>query len=134
MAKGLKTGGRNFKPGNPGGKGRPPVPPELKAARKMNRTELELLLTEMLQLSPLELKTRKDNPKSMLELFVISIITQGINKGDHQRLDFLITQLLGRIKERLDISMRPYEDLSDDELDERIADLEKRKAIPPGAS
>lgn len=38
LAKGFKTGGRNFEPGNTLGKlgGRPPVSPEIKAARKID--------------------------------------------------------------------------------------------------
>ena len=39
MAKGKKTGGRDFELGNAGGPGQPPVPSDLVEARKINKIE-----------------------------------------------------------------------------------------------
>ena len=102
MTQGRKTGGRDFKKGNPG---RAPVPAEVKAARKLSQNELTLLLNKYLYQSRAQLQRiakRKSTP--MIDLFVISIISKGTSGGDHKRLEFLFDRLVGRVplKARID--------------------------------
>lgn len=44
MSKGKKTGGKDFEKGNPGGKGRPLIPPDVKAARKLFADDFTIAL------------------------------------------------------------------------------------------
>lgn len=106
MAKGRKTGGKNFQPGvvtNPNG--RPKTPEDLKQARKLTSLELERALNEFLSKSKDELKEIKENPKStMLQLMIHSIVVNAVNKGDQQRMDFLLNRTIGKIEEKLKIN------------------------------
>lgn len=97
-----------FQKGNTHGKGRPPVPEDVKEARKFNRREIELILTKFLQMTPIQLEAVKTNPQSTaMELFIHSIVVNGINKGDPTRLDFLLTQILGKLKENVSVEFTP---------------------------
>ncbi len=107
MAKGKKTGGRNFVPGvvtNPNG--RPRIPEDLIGARKVNRAEVERLLNKFLIMGPLELNEFKRDPKAtMLELMIHSIVVKAVNSGDQQRLDFLLNRLIGPVKQQLQVEL-----------------------------
>lgn len=105
-----------FKPGNPGGPGRPPLPDDVKELRKLNKAELEKTLNECLCYTPSQLKKIKDDPEStMLQLFVVSILTHGTNKGDHQRLGFLLDRLIGKVLDRIQVE-DPYAHMTLEEL------------------
>lgn len=129
MAKGKKTGGRDFKPGWEGGNGRPRVPEDIKEARKITTIEVERILTELMSMSPSELVQIKQNPKStMLELMIHSILVNAVNKGDQQRLDFLLQRLIGKVKEKIDIEINPFMNKSIQELESLVkAKLQEKK-------
>lgn len=110
-----------FKPGNPGGPGRPIVPDDIKEARKLTSTEVERILTQLLSMSPSELVQIKQNPKStMLELMIHSIVVNAVNKGDQQRLDFLLQRVIGKVKEKIEMEINPFEGKSEAELKELV--------------
>lgn len=119
MAKGTKTGGKDFKKGWKGGPGRPKVPEDLKEVRKITNTSLETKLHEFLTMSAQELSGVKQNPKSsMLELMIHSIVVNAVNRGDQQRMGFLMDRLLGKVKDQIEVETytRPLRELSNDEL------------------
>lgn len=65
---------------------------------------MERCLSEYLQLSPAQLSKIKNDPEStMLQLFVVSVITHGVNKGDNVRLNFLLEQMLGKIADKVNV-------------------------------
>lgn len=99
MAKGKKTGGKDFKPGvvtNPNG--RPPDAPELKELRHMSKNELAALFHKILAAKPEELNNFNG---TVLEKWVSSIIYHGIKTGDYGRLNPFIERLFGKVKEEV---------------------------------
>ena len=102
MAKGRKTGGRNWKPGQSGNpKGRMPIPEDLRQIQKFSRTVIELILNKYMQTPTIELKRMLDNPDKIpaMELMVIQVLVKGIEKGDERRLGFLFDRVIGKPKE-----------------------------------
>lgn len=89
-----------FKPGQSGNpNGAPKVPADLVAARKITRQQFELTANKYLSMSVSEL-SKLDKHKgdiTLLEAMIISVIQQGIKKGDHVRLDFLLDRLIGKV-------------------------------------
>lgn len=128
-----KPRGKPFKPGNKAakGKGRPSLPPEVKAAKKLTRAALEELLHRYVHMTKLELAARKKaEDASQLELMVIGIIEAGAKWGDSHRLNFLLDRLVGKVAEPVDITHRLGK-LTRDELlaagEEAIAFLRKQR-------
>lgn len=121
-----KTKG-SFKVGHPGGPGRPKLPPEVHELKRINRAEVQKVLNEYLNLTREQLnKVTKDPEATSLQLFVISLITQGINKGDPVRLGFLFDQLIGKMTEKIEVS-NPYAQMSLEELKELGKEILNKK-------
>jgi hypothetical protein len=98
MARGKKTGGRDFKPGEGG---RPRLPQDIKDARKINQVEFERVVNEFLYMTKAGIRERLeafDTPT--LEHLMGQIILKAIDQGDQLRLDFLLNRTIGRMKER----------------------------------
>ena len=96
-----KTNG-TFDDGNEfgAGYGRPRIPQDIRDARKLNRTEVERVINEMLGWSIKELKAFTDNADNkVFECLVASILAKAIHQGDQQRLDFVLTVLNLKPKE-----------------------------------
>jgi hypothetical protein len=103
MAIGKKTGGRDFKPGqvaNPNG--RPIVPEEIKELRKLNRSEIEQLISDFMRKPLHELQAMSKNPATTaLDRMIASVVEQAVFRGDHKRLNFLLDRLIGKVPDRL---------------------------------
>ena len=103
MAKGKKTGGKDFKPGH--GIGRPRVPDEIKKAIGLTKAEAATKLVELMKLNLTELETLiRDRSKSALELWIARIIALGIKTGDHSRLNFMFDRIIGKVTDKVEIS------------------------------
>jgi hypothetical protein len=100
MAKGQKTGGKDFPKGVSGNpNGRPPVPADIREARGLSQTEFERIATELLERTKEELNTILKDPKTPAKVVLIArIIRSGMWSGDTKRLDFLMNRLAGRPK------------------------------------
>lgn len=123
MAKGRKTGGKDFTPGHDRG-GRPALPDDVKQLKKLNVAEMERVLNNCLQMNRDQINEAQKNPDApMIELLVLSIISHGINKGDPMRLNFLLDRLIGKVKEshELDISERTLQILIEETKSEKYA-------------
>lgn len=103
MAKGRKTGGRNFQPGivtNPNG--RPKVPDDIKEMRKLDQLELERMMNQFLNITAeqltLEIKSGKLTNKEML---IATLISKAIVFGDHHRFDFILNRLIGKVTDNI---------------------------------
>lgn len=106
MAKGKKTGGKNFEPGWAGGPGRPALPADLKEARALTRVDFERLINKFLFMGKSELeKVKASNESTAIELLISSIVLKAANDGDHLRTDFLLNRLIGKVQEKLEVSM-----------------------------
>ncbi len=100
MAKGTKTGGRNFVVGNAGGPGAPKVPDDIKKARKLNRIEFERILNKYIHVKLGDLHgIIKDPHTEVLDGIVCKILSKGFNEGDPRRLEFVIDRLIGKVQE-----------------------------------
>lgn len=105
MARGMKTGGKDFKPGQMPGPGRPPAPPELKEARKLNQIDFELLVNKFLRMNKEDIQeVLRSNTSTTLELMIAGIISRGVTGGDQNRLEFILSRLFGKPKERHEIT------------------------------
>lgn len=98
MAKGKKTGGRDFQPGNDFGQGRPPVPEDLKHSRSLNRIQFERTLNKYVHLTGREISQALENAESnsILEMIVAKILDKAFNEGDTRRLEFVLERLIGK--------------------------------------
>lgn len=102
MARGKKSGGRNFEKGNPGGPGQPPLPPDVKKARKLNAAEFTRVATEYLYFTKDELKKKATDPATpIIELLVGSIVAKAVEHGDSTRLEMLLNRLIGKVTDKI---------------------------------
>lgn len=94
-----------FKPGQSGNpSGRPKVPGDILEARKLNQVELERIINKYLYMDRESVKAAINNPATpMMELMVASIVAQAAQKGDQQRLDFVLNRLVGKVKDQLEV-------------------------------
>ena len=103
MAKGSKTGGRDFKKGevnNP--KGRPRLPAHVKEARKLNKVKFEEILQKYVTHNLKGLKDALNDPDTpAIELAVVKILHESIKTGDQRRLEFILDRLIGKVKEEV---------------------------------
>lgn len=89
---------KNMAPANP--KGRPKIPDlvELKKIRRIKRAEAQDAIQTWISKPIDELKIACKNPDTKaLDAMIISTILHAIQYGDHKRIDWIFTQLLGRI-------------------------------------
>lgn len=101
MAKNKKTGGKNFSPGQNGYTSN--VPEDLRQSRKLTKTEIELILYKYLDKPLGELMAEaKDPTKPTIEVLVMSILITAIKRGDHDRLNFVLDRLIGKVKDNVD--------------------------------
>jgi hypothetical protein len=106
VAKGKKTGGRDFQPGQSGNpKGPAPLPEDIKAARKLTPLEFERAVNKFLFWSREAIEAAaKDTSLPALDAWVIRIILKATVKGDERPMSFLLERLIGKVKERIEHS------------------------------
>lgn len=105
MAKGKFTGGRHFEKGNPGGPGRPKMPPDVKQAHQLSQNEIALILSELIKCDLDQLKAKLRDPKArVFDLAIASVLKFAIEKGDQMRIDFILNRLIGKVREPVDVS------------------------------
>jgi hypothetical protein len=97
VAKGQKTGGRNFPRGVSGNpNGRPPVPDDVREAREADRVELARILHRVLRLTKKELAARfKDDATPALERMIVQLVRSACWGGNPYRVGFLLKQIGG---------------------------------------
>jgi hypothetical protein len=106
MATGKKTGGRDFKKGQPGGPGRPPIPQEVKALAKVSYAQFLAMVGNLGASNIEQVKERQADPATtMLELCVLKILENALTEGDPKYLTFITDRLYGRVKEQVEISV-----------------------------
>jgi hypothetical protein len=105
MARGKKTGGRDFQKGqsgNPGG--RPSIGTELK---KIGAEEVRFLLTALLSAGETDIiKMESDTTQPMVRRIFARIIANAFINGDMERFDKLLNRLCGKPKEEIDLKVR----------------------------
>ena len=99
MAKGRKTGGRDWKSGTSGNKaGRPALPPELRAVKPISAARVRTIITNLMFMGREEMLKHIQAPTtSVLELLIASVMTHATTEGDEARLGFLLDRSIGKI-------------------------------------
>jgi len=105
MAKGKKTGGKDFVPGDPRA-GRPPMPADLKKANALTTAELKRVMNAMLFMDDRDIDVvLACNSSNQLERMIANIIKQANKNGDNVRLDFLLNRLVGKVTEKVEVKL-----------------------------
>lgn len=122
MAKGKKTGGKDFQLGHeptPGG-GRPRLSVHDKAFRAMNGSRLAEILNTLINCSKEEIMEKAKDPSlSIFELAIASILSKAVQQGDHKRIDAILDRLVGKPKQSIEVT-NPYAGKSLQELEELV--------------
>lgn len=116
MARGKKTGGRDFQPGHKqsvGNRGPSLLPPELRAIRKKyTGTYIEAMLTKYMDMDVASLKDCANNESlSAFEMYLASGLAQGIASGDFKNMQFFIDRLIGKALEKKELEIGNKRDL-----------------------
>jgi hypothetical protein len=107
LAKGTKTGGRDFVKGDPRA-GRPPVTDEHLKATKLTKMEAERILNEFMAMDIDALEVvLKDKKRKVIEHMVGRIALMAIKNGDHSRLNFLLERLIGKVSDKIEHTVTP---------------------------
>ena len=89
---------KTFKKGNPGGPGRPRLPPELAGAKKIHRRLVEASLATYLAMPVEELSVvLNDKTKPVLDHIICRIALLALKEGDAARLNFLLERIIGKV-------------------------------------
>ena len=106
IAKGRKTGGRNFEKGgvsNPKGGGA--LSPRVRAIRKITLEHIEEVADVILDSNLEKLKEMASHPDaSVLKVWLAKSAAEGIRKGDLQSLTTILDRVMGKPKERHEVS------------------------------
>lgn len=130
MPKGRKYGGRDWKPGQSGNpKGKGPLPPEVRAIREMDKADFIRIMNEYCHFSREELIKRINNPATpMKELAIGSMMQKSVTTGDPKYFSFLVSYLIGKPKESIDISVQNEpQALTHERIIEVMKQLEQKK-------
>lgn len=103
-----------FKQGHKYGKGRPPVDPEMKEIKAVNRALVEGKLALFMTMSIDKLEAiAKDRTKPTLDHMLASIVARAIAHGDPKHLDFLLDRTIGKVKDvqEVDVTHRRIEEV-----------------------
>lgn len=98
LAKGKKSGGRDFEKGNKYGKGQPPLPPEIREIKKFTRSQIIEKMADLLGKSRAEIEALVKEPKTpLLDLMLASAARKAITEGDPRHLSFFLDRLIGKV-------------------------------------
>lgn len=136
MAKGKKTGGRDFKKGHKPTGHRPALTPEVVAFRKLTQTEIVdvgsvivmgnlAAIREIVESDPKG--NKKDSPHSALKVWIATCAWEGIKAGDVNTLNSLLDRLVGRVPTQLQINkptgLPDYSNMTEEECDAKAREL-----------
>jgi len=109
MAKGTKTGGRNFKPGNNANpKGRPPISPEVKAMRKLTTESFIKLCNDLLFSDAAYIQRKLDNPDTpMIELAMLNML-KNMAQGDSSLFEMFMNRTIGKVPDKVQTTQMSY--------------------------
>lgn len=89
-----------FPKGHKFGRGRLPLTPDVKAARKFNQNEFELAVAKILFLSAKDLQRLVGAPgTTVIEAIIGRIILTGIQKGTTHELNYFVERFFGKVAE-----------------------------------
>lgn len=141
MAKGKKTGGRDFKKGQSGNpKGPKPMPLEQRMARRLSPTDFLVIANRYFNSTRDEIRAVLEDPNTLaIDLAVISAIKEMI-AGDGRMLELLLGRLIGKVSQPLEhsgpaggpIQIQDFSHLSDEELNQELRQARARLNMAVG--
>ena len=94
--------GRRFKPGQSGNpNGRPPIPEDVKKARKLNQAEFERVVNDLIGMSVERLEQiaeAKSTP--VLHALIARILLKGIDERSRTELNYFVERFLGKVPDQ----------------------------------
>jgi hypothetical protein len=98
MAKGKKTGGRDWLPGERGGPGRPPVDKKIRELKKINREFVEQSFSRFFSMDQPQIEAMLEAKTcNVFEATLAAIFLKAIKEGDPSRLNFLLERVVGKV-------------------------------------
>lgn len=99
MARGKKTGGKDWKPGQSGNpKGPPKVPPEVREARKFNKQVVSTALERVLSMNEAELKKFMMNKSQpVIERALAKVLYKAMTQANLSNINFLLDRTIGKV-------------------------------------
>jgi hypothetical protein len=105
-----KTSFKKGQSGNPAG--RPKMAPEMKALLDLTKSSYREIALKYLLMPRAEVKKIKaSDDMSMLELAFLSCIGNVQKKGDYGTLDKMMDRVIGKVKDEVDLSINPHDEL-----------------------
>lgn len=97
-----------FKPGQSGNpNGRPVLPGNIKTMRQWNQIKFAEFLNEFVDMTQDQLASKlKSGTCTMLEDMIISVMLHAKKKGDHQKINFLLDRLIGKVPNEIDVTTK----------------------------
>lgn len=126
MAKGKKTGGRDFKPGVSGNPaGGPKIPEEVKVLRKLTIPRLEEIADLILDGNRVQLtQIVGSSTEPAIRVAYAKAALNAMNKGDLTGIETILNRLVGKPKDKVEVTGKdgaPLGNLSDEQLEARLA-------------
>ena len=123
---GNKPRGKPFEKGNKYGQGRPPMSDEEKEVSRLTRNEFRGIVFKYFKLTREEAEEiMADKKTHLINLSVLSVMISALDGGDEKRMNWLLEQSFGKLKEIIDVTSnvtyRPTIDLkkvSSDDLNQ----------------
>lgn len=96
-----------FKKGNSGNpNGRPPLPEELKKARKINKAKASQIINDFMNMTILEIKEQiSTDDTHAMESLIGKIIIEAQKIGDYSRVNFLFDRMIGKVTDKVEHTM-----------------------------
>ena len=117
MARGFKSGGKNFEKGKSGNPNGAPSK-NVTRARKLNKVLVTELLNKFINMSMKDLIVfiRNNVPNSkdtaafkgedpVIETMLASILVKAIQEGDQNRLNFIFDRLIGKVNDKVEYTL-----------------------------
>lgn len=83
----------------------------------LSRQEIYDTVAQMLTMPQVKLKMIKDDPETpSVFALAASIIVNGIDKGDHARLDAILDRVFGKVAQRGEIALRNVTEVKEEDM------------------
>ena len=122
-----------FEPGKSGNpKGRPPLPDDVKEARKLTKIEFERIANKYIHMTRAELKVAAKEPEATaMDRMVIKIIVDAVKFGKIYNIEFLLDRLVGKVIEKRELTGKDggpleFSSLTDEQLDAKLLELQAK--------